>query len=78
MAFQLSPLLLSLAIVVLVVLKWRSKRQNALPLPPGPPRLPFLGNALDMPKHDAHEAFRDMNTKYGGSTVVPEYAHTSS
>ena len=54
------------AAVVAVVLK-RAKRRvaSALPLPPGPPRLPIIGNALDLPKHDMHEKFRDMCTKYG-------------
>ena len=67
MAVQISLPHFSLAVAILVVLKWlTSKKRHTLPLPPGPPRLPILGNALDMPKHDIHEAFRDMNVKYGG------------
>ena len=68
MVVQLSLPHLSLAVALLVALRWLfSKKLHTLPLPPGPPRLPILGNALDMPKHDTHEAFRDMNAKYGGS-----------
>ena len=42
---------------------------STLPLPPGPPPLPIIGNILDIPKHDMHETFRDMCTKYGASIV---------
>ena len=67
MAFQLSPLHFFIPIIVLVALKLLLKRRSTLPLPPGPPRFPFLGNAFDIPKHDAHETFCDMNAKYGAS-----------
>ena len=67
MTFQLSPLHCAVAIIFFVAFRWMLKKRNSLPLPPGPPRLPFLGNALDMPKHDAHETFREMNAKYGAS-----------
>ncbi|KAH9937813.1 CyP450 monooxygenase [Epithele typhae] len=39
--------------------------RRGLPLPPGPPRLPFIGNALDIPKKDAKSVFRDLCAKYG-------------
>ena len=53
------------AVVVMALKRARRHAASALPLPPGPLRLPIIGNALDLPKHDMHEKFRDMCTKYG-------------
>ena len=63
-------LYLVFAAVVAVALR-RMKRHGgrALPLPPGPPRLPIIGNIFDIPKHDAHEKFRAMCAKYGTSLL---------
>ncbi|OJA10011.1 hypothetical protein AZE42_11862, partial [Rhizopogon vesiculosus] len=33
---------------------WKSKKSPNLPLPPGPPRIPFLGNALDIDISEPH------------------------
>ncbi|RPD52912.1 cytochrome P450 [Lentinus tigrinus ALCF2SS1-7] len=52
----------------LAVLLWRRQvscsRLN-LPLPPGPRRLPIIGNLLDVPTQDLEVHFRDMNEQYG-------------
>lgn len=41
-----------------------SKRRTNL-LPPGPPRLPFIGNALDMPKSHLWEKAAEWKKEYG-------------
>ena len=74
----LHPVFLYLAFAAAIAaVLWRTKRRggSALPLPPGPPRLPIIGNMLDMPKHDMHETFRDMCTKYGAFCPPPLSPH---
>ncbi|PIL29259.1 cytochrome P450 [Ganoderma sinense ZZ0214-1] len=63
MAFQ-SPLLLSVGAVLLLLAVRRLRRRSSLPLPPGPPALPLIGNVLDVPT-DGPMGFRDLCTKYG-------------
>ncbi|KAL5520731.1 hypothetical protein ACEPAF_2734 [Sanghuangporus sanghuang] len=48
---------------------WR-KRRDRLPLPPGPRRLPLIGNALDMPPKEEWEAARKWGEKYGPVVYV--------
>ncbi|KAH9937810.1 cytochrome P450 [Epithele typhae] len=64
MAPSVTAISLVLAALVLVALR-RKKRTSNLPLPPGPPPLPLIGNALDMPKVGKPVAFRDLCAKYG-------------
>lgn len=59
---------LVLAAVVLAI-RQRTKRRSVLPLPPGPPRLPIIGNALDMPKENVPERLHEMSTKHGESAL---------
>lgn len=59
-------LIWAVALVCFVYLTYRKlRRHSSLPLPPGPPRLPIFGNALDVPTKDMSETFRNMNAKYG-------------
>nr|VWO95121.1 N/A [Ganoderma boninense] len=59
---------LSLSLLAFLYLRsfaaWRA-RSRGLSTPPGPPPLPFFGNALDMPKTRQWEGFRDLCAKYG-------------
>ena len=70
MAFQSPLLLLAVGAVLLVVVVRRLKRRSSLPLPPGPPALPLIGNVLDVPT-DGPMGFRDLCTKYGGPDCCP-------
>ena len=42
-----------------------SARRRIHPLPPGPPRLPYIGNVLDMPKSHLWEKAATWKKKYG-------------
>ncbi|KAL5514754.1 hypothetical protein ACEPAG_2070 [Sanghuangporus baumii] len=48
---------------------WR-KRRDRTRLPPGPRRLPLIGNALDMPPKEEWEAARKWGEKYGPVVYV--------
>lgn len=39
--------------------------KQLLPLPPGPPRMPFVGNLLDMPEVKPWLKYREWCQKYG-------------
>ena len=56
---------ISLFIYLLVVFR-DHRRRGGLPYPPGPPRLPLIGNLLDVPKDAPWSAYADMSKKYGG------------
>ncbi|KAH9889918.1 cytochrome P450 [Cubamyces lactineus] len=53
-----------LAVYLRSTMKWRA-RARGRPLPPGPPRLPIIGNMLVMPKWKPWLGFRDLSQKYG-------------
>ncbi|OAX32461.1 cytochrome P450 [Rhizopogon vinicolor AM-OR11-026] len=44
---------------------WTSKKSPGLPLPPGPPRIPFLGNALDIDITEPHATYARWGHQYG-------------
>ncbi|OAX32460.1 cytochrome P450, partial [Rhizopogon vinicolor AM-OR11-026] len=44
---------------------WKSKKSSSLPLPPGPPRIPFLGNALDIDISEPHVTYTRWGHQYG-------------
>ncbi|RDX44595.1 CyP450 monooxygenase [Lentinus brumalis] len=55
------------AVPALAFLWWviAGSSRAGLPLPPGPPRLPIIGNALDVPTKNMEATFRAMNEQYG-------------
>ena len=66
----------ALAAVVLWLLlyaRWTrtSKGARRPRYPPGPRRLPFLGNMHQLPPHYQHVTFREWGKKYGASSPSP-------
>ncbi|KZV72776.1 cytochrome P450 [Peniophora sp. CONT] len=55
------------------ILLWRryrgTKTRRGLPLPPGPPGIPILGNLLDIPSSYEWVTYLDWGTKYGSDLV---------
>ncbi|KAJ6550242.1 cytochrome P450 [Mycena capillaripes] len=55
---------------------WRRKRSN-LPLPPGPKKLPILGNLLDVPSELQWEAYSRWSQEFGSDIIHLNVAGTS-
>lgn len=67
-----SPWLLLIGFVVvfsIFVRAYSTRSRTSLPLPPGPPPLPFLGNVLDFPKKHLGPEFHALSQKYGASSL---------
>lgn len=50
---------------LLAVSYWRSRRRFSLPLPPGPRKLPIIGNVLDIPSKNPAEVYHQWSQRYG-------------
>ncbi len=60
-----AALFLSFCLLFVFGIESRRRAARKLPLPPGPPPLPLLGNILDVPKSICAEEYNALNVKYG-------------
>ena len=55
---------LALSVAYLYARKWHAPA-SGLPLPPGPRRLPIVGNLFDMPTKNMAPTLHEMSRKHG-------------
>jgi hypothetical protein len=63
----LSPILLALVLIApfALVLLSSDRSRKRLPLPPGPPGLPIIGNLLDIPRSREWLKYAEWSRQYG-------------
>lgn len=64
-AIQLDILLPASAFFVAVAYILRHVRSKGLPFPPGPKRIPIIGNLIDMPSHEEWKTYKNWSDQYG-------------
>ncbi|OCH84376.1 cytochrome P450 [Obba rivulosa] len=69
MAFLLLDIVAAACALVLLVRLYQRERSPKLLLPPGPPRLPLLGNLFDVPNDGASKIYLQMGQKLGSDVV---------
>ncbi|THH14926.1 hypothetical protein EW146_g5474 [Bondarzewia mesenterica] len=62
--------------LALVGLLYKSRSKTAYPLPPGPRRLPIIGNMLDMPKRNEWATYRKWGKDHGSDIIHLEVLGT--
>ena len=60
-------------VVFLSVWTSKAKLSTRLPLPPGPRRIPFLGNALDINIAEPHVTYMQWKRQYGVSSAANSF-----
>lgn len=60
----------SVILGVAVLFFWFLCRRSLAPLPPGPKKLPLIGNLLDMPTEREWLKFTEWANKYGGHLAI--------
>ena len=63
--FDVTPVLTALSLLSLVLLSRLFFSKKHAPLPPGPKRLPLIGNLLDMPSEQEWLTFAQWGEKWG-------------
>ena len=69
-----NPIVLDTAVVLTAALLFvwlRGKKSSAAPLPPGPKKLPLLGNLLDMPTEREWVKFTAWGNQFGMFSHIP-------
>ena len=61
------PLLLAALLSLLIK---QATKKRGFPLPPGPKGLPFVGNALQMPREREYRTFTEWGKQYGKLPVI--------
>ncbi|KXN82035.1 O-methylsterigmatocystin oxidoreductase [Leucoagaricus sp. SymC.cos] len=64
--------LLILCICAAVHVVYRHRRKRRLPLPPGLPKWPLVGNAFDMPLRNPHVYFKELGKRLGSKIIYLE------
>jgi hypothetical protein len=66
--FLTTIVLVGISGIVTVLAYRKLKAKGRLPLPPGPPGLPIVGNIFDIPEEDFWWKYKEWSDQYGPSS----------